>query len=181
MSSSPSHAVFADAEVVEAIARAVDPPYALLVRLLRHTALRWSEAVALQRKHCHPGEAAIDLVQYLAEYAKGPQIRPLSRICGRVHLDKALAGCLAEHLERHVGLGRCALVFSDDRGGPLLYPWFEERQWLPALRRVGLEGVGWGVDSLQTARVWSWIRETQAERAAPASSPRGDASGWRRP
>lgn len=176
-----SLAELADRAMVDAIAQGVDPPYSLLVRLQSYTALRWCEAVALQRKHCHLPEGSIEVERQVVETAAGPKLRPLSRIYGWVRLDADLGLALAEHLDHHVPPGRNALVFSDSSGAPLQRSWFEEEQWWPALRRVGLGDVSWGVDSLQTARLWSWVQETQRERRERAAPAQGQASDWRRP
>ena len=46
----PGRVLLADEETVEAIACAIDPRFRALVLLLRYTALRWNEAVALRRR-----------------------------------------------------------------------------------------------------------------------------------
>ena len=48
----PGRVLLADEETVEAIAYAIDPRFRALVLLLRYTALRWNEAVALRRRRC---------------------------------------------------------------------------------------------------------------------------------
>jgi integrase len=175
--------VLADPDTVDAIAEAVDPPYRVLVQLLRHTALRWSEAVALRRKHCHLVEGSLEVAEHLVETSSGPRFRAVGRIYGWVSLPDGLREALAEHLDRYVGTGGNALVFTNGRGGPLFRKWFEDQQWQPALRRAGLADEGWGVDTLQTARLWAWVQEAQRQRAELLAKAHGDGSslGWRRP
>ena len=173
----------ADPDTVDAISDAMDPRFRELPQLLRHTALRFPEAVALRRKHCHVVEGSLEVVEYLAETSTGPRFRPILQICAWVAVRDRLRQGLIEHLERYVAPDRNALVFTDDLGGPVLRSWFEREQWWPALRRVGLGDVSWGLDTLATARLWEWQMETQRQRAELASGGHGEgaASGWRRP
>ena len=172
-----------DPAMVDAISGAMAPKFRPLPQVLRHTALRYPEAVALRRRHCHVLEGSLEVVEYLAETSSGPRFRPLLQICSWVAVRDRLREMLIEHLERYVAPERNALVFTDDHGGPVLRSWFEREQWWPALRRAGLGDVSWGVDTLATARLWEWQMQTQRQRAELASGGHGDAaaSGWRRP
>jgi hypothetical protein len=49
----PGRIALADEATVEALARAVPARFYALVLLVRFTALRWNEAVALRRRRCH--------------------------------------------------------------------------------------------------------------------------------
>ena len=72
---------------------------------------------------------------------------------------------LAEHLARYVAERPGAVVFTDRLGGPLVRDQFEEAEWFPALRAVGLPTEEMGIDTLGTARLWRDIKQASALRA----------------
>ena len=74
---------------------------------------------------------------------------------------------MAEHLARYVAERPNAVVFTDSLGGPLVRRHFEEAEWFPALRALGLpcEADDMGVDTLGTARLWLEIKQASALRA----------------
>ena len=175
MSWVPGRVLLADEGTVEAIACAIDPRFRALVLLLRYTALRWNEAAALRRRRCYVAEGSIEVVEQVVETRSGPRFRSLARDCGWVSVRDGVKEALAEHLARYVAERPNAVVFTDSLGGPLVRRSFEEAEWFPALRALGLpsEADDMGVDTLGTARLWLDIKQAGALRAHYSS-------GWRR-
>jgi hypothetical protein len=165
MSNLPGRVLLADEETVEAIAAAIDPRFRALVLLLRYTALRWNEAVALRRRRCYVVEGSIEVVEQVVETRSEPRFRSLRRDCGWVSVRDGVKEALAEHLARYVAERPNAVVFTDHLGGPLVRDQFEEAEWLPALRAVGLLMEEMGIDTLGTARLWLDIKQAAALRA----------------
>jgi hypothetical protein len=162
----PGRVLLADEETVEAIACAIDPRYRALVLLLRYTALRWNEAVALRRRWCHVQEGSIEVAEQVIETRSGPRFRSLSRECGWVSVRDGVKEALAEHLVRYVVERPNAVVFTDSLGGPLVRHSFEEAEWFPALRALGLpDEQDMGVDTLGTARLWLDVKRATEYRA----------------
>jgi hypothetical protein len=166
MSWVPGRVLLADEETVEAIACAIDPRFRALVLLLRYTALRWNEAVALRRRRCYVAEGSIEVAEQVVETRTGPRFRSLARDCGWVSVRDGVKEALAEHLARYVAERPNAVVFTDDLGGPLVRRQFEEAEWLPALRTVGLPTEEMGIDTLGIARLWLDIKQAGALRAS---------------
>ena len=129
MSYLPGRVLLADEETVEAIACAIDPRFRALVLLLRYTALRWNEAVALRRRRCFVREGSIEVAEQVVETRSGPRFRSLHRDCGWVSVRDRVKEALAEHLARYVAERPEAVVFTDALGGPLLPP---GSRWPPA-------------------------------------------------
>ena len=173
MSNLAGRVLLADESTVEAIACAIDPRFRALVLLLRHTALRWNEAVALRRRWCHVHEGSIEVVEQVVETRSGPRFRSLRRDCGWVSVREGVKEALAEHLARYVGERPNAVVFTDHLGRPLVRDQFEEAEWFRALRAVGLPTEEMGIDTLGTARLWLDIKQAGALRASYSE-------GWRR-
>ena len=59
---------------------------------------------------------------------------------------------LAEHLARYVAERPNAVVFTDSLGGPLVRRSFEEAEWFPALRALGLPSEAEDMGSTRLAR-----------------------------
>ena len=57
------------------------------------------------------------------------------------------------------------MVLGSHLGGPLVRRQFEEAEWFPALRTVGLPTEEIGIDTLGTARLWRDIQQASALRA----------------
>jgi hypothetical protein len=167
MSWLPGRILLADEETVEAIACAIDPRFRALILLLRYTALRWNEAVALRRRRCFVQEGSIEVAEHIVETRSGPRFRFLSRDSGWVSIREGVKEGLAEHLARYVGERPSAVVFTDALGGPLVRRSFEEAEWFPALRALGLpfEEGDMGVGTLGTGRLWLDIKQAGALRA----------------
>ena len=175
MSWLPGRVLLADEETVEAIAAAIDPRYRALVLLVRYTGLRWKEATALRRRRCFVREGSIEVAEQVVETRSGPRFRSLGRDYGWVAVRDGVKDALAEHLARYVAERPDAVVFTDHLGGPLLRRSFEEEEWFPALRALGLpsEEGDMGIDTLGTARLWLDIKQAGALRASYSR-------GWRR-
>ena len=173
MSWVPGRVLLADEETVEAIACAIDPRFRALVLLLRYTALRWNEAAALRRRRCFVREGSIEVAEQVVETRSGPRFRSLARDCGWVSVRDRVKEALAEHLARYVDDRPNAVVFTDSLGGPLVRRQFEEAEWLPALRAVGLPTEEMGIDMLGTARLWLDIKQAGALRASYSEGWRG--------
>jgi hypothetical protein len=165
MSWVPGRILLADEGVVEAIACAIDPRFRALILLLRYTALRWNEAVALRRRRCFVQEGSIEVTEHIVETRSGPRFRSLSRECGWVSVRDGVKEALAEHLARYVDDRPNAVVFTDRLGGPLVRGQFEEAEWYPALRALHLPCEDMGIDTLGTARLWLDIKQATAFRA----------------
>src|SRR5207244_13146669 len=102
MSNLAGRVLLADESTVEAIACAIDPRFRALVLLLRYTALRWNEAVALRRRRCFVREGSIEVAEQVMETRSGPRFRSLSRECGWVSVRDGVKDALPEHLARYV-------------------------------------------------------------------------------
>lgn len=170
MSWRPGRIILADADTVEAIAAAIDPRYRALVLLLRFSAIRWAEAAALRRRRCHVASGSIEVVEHVVETRSGPRFKALPGIEGWVEVRDGVREALAEHLARYVPESPTAVVFTDGRGGPLLRRHFEETEWLPALRALGIPDDDMGIDTLGSARLWCDIQEATAFRRAWSDS-----------
>ena len=167
MSNAPGRILLADEATVEALAAAIDPRYRALILLLRYTALRWNEAVALRRRRCFVREGSIEVAEQVVETRSGPRFRSLARDCGWVSVRDGVKEALAEHLARYVAERPNAVVFTDSLGGPLVRRSFEEAEWFPALRALGLpaEEGDMGINTLGTARLWLEIKQGGELRA----------------
>ena len=152
-----------DEDAVAGLAAAIDPRFRALVVLLRHSGLRWCEAIALRRRYCFVHEGSIEVAEEAREDASGIRFRRL-RHEGWVSVRDADKDALAEHLARYVPESRSALVFSDFAGAPLRYLWFHTEVWLPALERAGLPA-DIGVECLQAARLRAWQIEAGMQLA----------------
>src|SRR4030081_4134339 len=117
MSWVPGRGPLADGASGGGIACAIDPRFRALVLLLRYTALRWNEAVALRRRRCFVREGSIEVAEQVVETRSGPRFRSLSRDCGWVSVRDGVKEALAEHLARHAAEERDAVVFRYNRGG----------------------------------------------------------------
>src|SRR5579864_2746827 len=163
MSAEASWRLLIDEDAVVSLAAAIDPRFKALVLLLRHSGLRWCEAIAVRRRSCFVAEGSIEVAEEAREDHSGIRFRRL-RTEGWVSVWDADKEALAEHLARYVGEYRGALVFSDHDGAPLRSSWFHHVAWLPALEAAGLPS-DLGVADLQAARLRSWQIEAGASLA----------------
>jgi integrase len=140
---SPERPVLTITEVY-ALAEAVDQRYRVLVLLGTFGSLRWGELAALRRKHIDLDVGAVRVEQSLTElpgggYAFGP---PKSEAGLRVvPVPDVIVPELRWHLSCFTGKEDDALVFTSPTGTPLRHGNFRRRDWLGALKAVGLTGV----------------------------------------
>jgi integrase len=134
---------FLSASQVADLAEAIDPEYTVLVYTAAYTGLRWGELAGLQRQQIDLGRGAITVVEQLTEVngtlALGPPKTAAAR--RRVALPAFLVHLFEGHLAERAEPGPTGLVFSALEGGPMRRSNFRRRQWEPATRRSGLEGL----------------------------------------
>ena len=96
---------------------------------------------------------APSLVEANGELSFGP---PKTRRSRRtIPLPRRVATVLREHLDYYVAPDPGALVFTGSKGAPLRRAGFRRWYWLPALRRVGLDGLK--VHELRHTFVALWV------------------------
>src|SRR3989442_1074307 len=115
---------------------------------------------------CCIGGRGGEVLAQVVETRSRPRFRSLARDCGWVSVRDGVKEALGEHLARYVAEQPDAVVFTDALGGPLVRHQFEEAEWLPALRAVGLPTEEMGVDMLGSARLWLDIKQARALRAS---------------
>jgi integrase len=134
---------FLPPEEVERIAAACPEPYDLLIRLLVGTGLRWGEAIALRRRSLDLTGGLLIVTESLAEIGGELTFGPTKSHAERtVWLTRSLAKALEAHLDKRVGRGRDALVFTSEKGRPLRYSNFRREVWVPALKAANVDKVG---------------------------------------
>lgn len=138
---------------VEELAAAIHPHFRALVYLFAYGGLRWGEAAGLKRKFVDTMRRTLRVEEQLTEVNNLLLLgQPLKTKAARrtVAIPRFLAGIVDEHLERletlreQQGLGTVGpddVVFVNTRAGLLHRGSFRTNHWLPALRKVGLEGV----------------------------------------
>src|SRR5439155_18775645 len=128
---------------VEPIAKAMDEPYDLLVRILGTLGLRFGEAAALRRRSVDLLRRRLIAEESLAEVGKDLIFGPTkTHAVRRVPLTPGLAKDITEHLEQRVPNNPAALLFPAPGGGPLRHSNFYHRRWQPALRASRIPAVG---------------------------------------
>jgi integrase len=105
--------------------------------------LRWAELVGLRRRHVDLAGAGLHVVEQAAEVAGKFIIGPPKTDAGQrvVTLPTLAVTALAEHLDRYAAPGPDGLVFLSARGKHLARSSFRRLVWLPAVRKVGLDGL----------------------------------------
>jgi integrase len=126
-----------------ALADAVPARYRALILVAGFGGLRWAELVGLRRRHVDLAGARLYVVEQAAEVAgKFITGRPKTEAGRRVVTLPTLAvTALAGHLERYAAPGPDGLVFLSARGKHLARSSFRRLVWLPAMRRVCLDGL----------------------------------------
>lgn len=131
---------FYTAEQVNDLAWSFPDRSVVLPYVLAWGGLRWGEAAALRRRHCHLRR--LHVTESLAELDGRLAFKDTKTHQARwVSLPPDVADLLAEHLERHVGPDPDALVFTAPRGGPLRYANFRRNVWDAACEAAGLPGL----------------------------------------
>src|SRR5438445_12982637 len=117
----PGRILLAAEDTVAALADAIDPRYRALVLLLRHTGLRWGEAVALRRRRCFVAEGSIEVAEVGVEGGGAVKFRSLGpKEYGWASVRDGVRDRRAGHLARSVGEARSSLVFPDESGCALM-------------------------------------------------------------
>jgi integrase len=126
-----------------ALADAVPARYQALILVAGFGGLRWAELVGLRRRHVDLAGARLHVVEQAAEVAGKFIVGPPKTDAGRrvVTLPTFAVTALAEHLDRYAAPGPDGLVFLSARGKHLARSSFRRLVWLPAVRKVGLDGL----------------------------------------
>jgi integrase len=126
------------------------PEDVLVIRLLAHSGLRWSELAGLRT-------TSLDLLR------KQLHIRQVTTRCGDKDYPKSAAGrrtvplssALVDELAAHlVGVERGRRVFVGARGAPLSNVNFRHRVWIPAVEAAGIDPRPTLHDLRHTAASW---------------------------
>ena len=107
---------------LDALARAVDRRFRLLVLLAGWSGLRWGELTALSRRRIDLAAGTVEVTRSHVECNDGkPQPGPPKSAAGRrvVYLPPHLIPDVAEHLAEFVGSGPDALLFTGPLGATL--------------------------------------------------------------
>jgi integrase len=110
-------------EQVDALAAALPEQYRALVYTAAYAGLRLGECSALTRERIDLVHHTIDVTEQAQQVVgQGRVIGPPKSDAGRrtVAIPKVLADVLEDHLTRFVDSTPTALVFTSDKGGPLL-------------------------------------------------------------
>jgi integrase len=128
---------------ITALAEAVLPRYRALIMVAGFGGLRWAELGGRRRRHVDLAGARLHVVEQAAEVAGKFIIGPPKTDAGQrvVTLPTLAVTALAEHLDRYAAPGPDGLVFLSARGKHLARSSFRRLVWLPAVRKVGLDGL----------------------------------------
>ena len=128
---------FVDADLVLALAVAIDERYSCLVLLAGFGGLRLGELLALRRHHIDLDRHTVAITVQTVELKNGDRLTTAPKTdAGRrvVHLPAQVAAALAVHLERYVGPDGDALLFTGPRSSELRRATFYT-EWDRAVRR----------------------------------------------
>lgn len=134
---------FVDADLVLALAVAIDERYSCLVLLAGFGGLRLGELLALRRHHIDLERHTVTVAVQTIELKNGERLTTAPKTdAGRrvVHLPAQVAAALAVHLDRYVGPDGDALVFTGPRSSELRRATFYT-EWDRARKAVGLDHV----------------------------------------
>ena len=125
------------------LADTIAPRFKAMVLVAVFGGLRFGELGGLQRKHVNPMKNTVTVKQTLIEiggrYAFGP---PKTKTSLRtVTLPRSVMVALTEHMDTYTGAEPDALVFTGDRGNPVLRSWFHRHYYQPATAKAGLSGL----------------------------------------
>jgi integrase len=138
---SPERPVLTVAQVY-AVAKAIGDDYAALVLLATFASLRWAELAALTKEDIDTDACTVRVTRQI-EYPRGGGHTfgpPKSRAGRRV---VSFPDLIAPELRKHLDAleSPTALAFTSPEGQPLRHSNFYRRDWMPALKAVGLSGV----------------------------------------
>lgn len=129
------------AEVVRALAGAVDGRYRAMVLLAGFGGLRWGEVAGLEAQHINLTDGTVKVRQQLTQVDGGaPTVSEPKTKAGRrvVYLHPEVIDALRVHLATY---DTARFVFTSPSGEPLRGSNFRRRVWLPATKKVGCPGV----------------------------------------
>jgi integrase len=126
---------FLTAEEVSLLADAIDRQYRAFILTAAYTGCRFGELAGLRRHRLDLARRTLTVAESLAEVNGYVHITPPKTAAGRrrIALPQSLCKELAEHLKEWPPSSD-GLVFTAQRGGPLLNRNFRDRIWLPAVR-----------------------------------------------
>jgi integrase len=132
---------------VGSIAAHLPQQYRPMVWLGAVLGLRWSEVVGLRVRRLDLVTGTLTVAETVTRGTKGRLVfgPPKSTAGNRtMSLPRALVDMLAEHIELRgiTAIDADALLFVDDKGGPIHYSNFRTRLWLDAVASAGREGAG---------------------------------------
>jgi len=126
-----------EAGEVEALANAiVDPKYRALVYLGTYAAMRWGELAALRLGRLELLAVTEGKRTPKVHIVETPTGEPKWGSSGVVVIPLFVSEILAEHLGAFPP-GDGGLIFTSPSGGPLAYPNFYRRVWVPTLEKLG--------------------------------------------
>lgn len=131
--------VFLTALQVEQLARAAGEDYALFVRVLAYTGMRWGEATAVRVRRVDLMRRRIEVVHTAVEL-EGEMTygTPKTHQRRTVPIPRSLVDELAEHM---AGKDLDDLVFTTPRGGVMRNHNFRSRVFVPAAEAIGMPGL----------------------------------------
>ncbi|GMU80052.1 MAG: hypothetical protein AMXMBFR46_28400 [Acidimicrobiia bacterium] len=135
------------ADDVAVLAETMPPAHRLMVWIGAMTGLRWGEVAALRVGRVDVLGRTLTVVDQVARGRGGvSRIGPPKSRAGvrTLTMPAVLCELVAEHLAARglTGADADELLFVSDKGGPLDYPNWRRRVWLPACAAAGLDGAG---------------------------------------
>lgn len=131
---------------LHALADTIGADYRPMVYTGAVLGLRWGECAALRVGRLDLLRSTLTVAEGLSEVSGEIIFTPPKSAAGRrsMRIPAPLVAMLSDHLAMRglTGADANALVFSAPKGGPLRYGNWRRRIWLPAVERVGLEGLG---------------------------------------
>lgn len=149
----------------------LDPGCAPMVYLGAVLGLRWGECAGLRVGRVDFLGSTLAVVEQLTrgKAGRGVLAEPKSDAGRRtLAVPRAIMDLLAQHLHSRglTGADDGELVFASPEGGPLEYSNWRRRQWLPAAKAAGVEGLGF--HDLRRANATALVREGVDVKTAQA-------------
>lgn len=135
---------FLSQDEVLSLLDAMPDRYRALVLVGAFGGLRWGEAAGLTRANVDERRSRIIVTSTAVEVngritlGNEPKTRRSKRSVPVAH---TVMSQIADHLQRHVGAGGDALVFTGSQGGPMFRATFARQVWRPATLQAGLHDV----------------------------------------
>jgi integrase len=126
---------FLTTEEVSILADAIERQYRAFILTAAYTGCRFGELAGLRRHRLDLARRTLTVTESLAEVNGYVHVTPPKTTAGRrrIALPEGLCQELADHLEEWPPSSD-GLVFTAQRGGPLLNRNFRDRIWVPAVR-----------------------------------------------